>query len=67
MSVPGHYLISDVPHLVKTTRNCWYSSAFGGVSTTMNVIEQDSSSNGSRRAGKQLLCEYTPTVIANDV
>jgi hypothetical protein len=24
------YLISDVPHLIKTTRNCWNSSKFGG-------------------------------------
>ena len=24
------YLMSDVPHLIKTTRNCWYSSKSGG-------------------------------------
>ncbi len=24
------YFIADVPHLMKTTRNCWYSSTFGG-------------------------------------
>ncbi len=24
------YLICDVPHLIKTTRNCWYSSTFSG-------------------------------------
>ena len=24
------YLMSDVPHLIKTTRNCWYSSRSGG-------------------------------------
>ena len=24
------YFISDAPHLMKTTRNCWYSSSFGG-------------------------------------
>ena len=24
------YFISDVPHLIKTTRNCWYSSSLGG-------------------------------------
>lgn len=24
------YLMSDVPHLMKTTRNCWYSSKSGG-------------------------------------
>ena len=24
------YFMSDVPHLVKTTRNCWYSSKSGG-------------------------------------
>ena len=24
------YFISDVPHLIKTTRNCWYSSTSGG-------------------------------------
>ena len=25
------YFMSDVPHLIKTTRNCWYSSKSGGV------------------------------------
>ena len=25
------FFISDVPHLMKTTRNCWYSSSSGGV------------------------------------
>jgi hypothetical protein len=25
------YLICDVPHLIKTTHNCWLSSMFGGV------------------------------------
>ena len=24
------YFMSDVPHLIKTTRNCWYSSSIGG-------------------------------------
>ena len=24
------YFMSDVPHLIKTTRNCWYSSKTGG-------------------------------------
>ena len=24
------YLMSDAPHLMKTTRNCWYSSKSGG-------------------------------------
>ena len=24
------YFMSDVPHLIKTTRNCWYSSKSGG-------------------------------------
>ena len=24
------YFICDVPHLIKTTRNCWYSSTMGG-------------------------------------
>ena len=24
------YLMSDVPRLIKTTRNCWYSSKSGG-------------------------------------
>ena len=24
------YFMSDVPHLIKTTRNCWYSSHFSG-------------------------------------
>lgn len=24
------YLMSDVPHLIKTTRNCWYASRTGG-------------------------------------
>ncbi len=24
------YFLSDVPHLIKTTRNCWFSSAIGG-------------------------------------
>ena len=24
------YLMCDVPHLIKTTRNCWYSSKCGG-------------------------------------
>ena len=24
------YFISDVPHLIKTTRNCWYSSSLTG-------------------------------------
>ena len=25
------YFMSDVPHLIKTTRNCWLCSQFGGV------------------------------------
>lgn len=25
------YFISDVTHLIKTTRNCWFSYDFGGV------------------------------------
>jgi hypothetical protein len=25
------YLMSDVPHLIKTTRNCWFSSSEGGI------------------------------------
>uniref|UniRef100_A0A1X7U031 Transposable element P transposase n=1 Tax=Amphimedon queenslandica TaxID=400682 RepID=A0A1X7U031_AMPQE len=25
------YFMSDVPHLIKTARNCWYSSSIGGV------------------------------------
>ena len=24
------YFIADVPHLIKTTRNCWYASRSGG-------------------------------------
>ena len=24
------YLMPDVPHLIKTTRNCWYASRTGG-------------------------------------
>ncbi len=24
------YFMCDVPHLIKTTRNCWYSSTFNG-------------------------------------
>jgi hypothetical protein len=24
------YFMSEVPHLIKTTRNCWYSSGNGG-------------------------------------
>ena len=24
------YFMSDVPHLIKTTRNCWYSSTSSG-------------------------------------
>ncbi len=25
------YFMSNVPHLIKTTRNCWYSSTPGGI------------------------------------
>ena len=32
------YFMSDVPHLIKTTRNCWYSSKTGGAATCGYVL-----------------------------
>ena len=40
-SMDGRYLyfISDTPHLIKTTRNCWYTSRFQGARLLMvNIL-----------------------------
>jgi hypothetical protein len=49
------YLMPDVPHLIKTTRNCWYASRAGGTRCMWVSVLLDPC-RGSMHLCIQVLC-----------